>query len=230
MTILKINFKTGTAWTESIYVEGTKHDDLVYLIDEYFNEHGELPVELYETDEIQADCSSEQEFADTVDNLLAINGGEYYIDGIDSVEELDELADEDEIKQAVLSNYLNVQFDDLVNNGYNSFTLGRNTEYLVLSDDEADDATDEYIKDNLWTLNSSFLAGHCIIEDYSIATNVIEIIQNEYENGNDSLLALVDDIDDLIDDAIYWDGRGWFLSSYDGEEIEHMGYYIYRIN
>ena len=50
------------------------------------------------------------------------------------------------------------------------------------------------------------------------------------ESANDTILALIDDLDEFVQDAISSDGRGHFLSSYDGEEVETENYYIYRIN
>jgi hypothetical protein len=41
---------------------------------------------------------------------------------------------------------------------------------------------------------------------------------------------MIDDPDEFIQDAIDSDGRGHFLSYYDGEETEINDYYIYRIN
>ena len=37
-------------------------------------------------------------------------------------------------------------------------------------------------------------------------------------------------MDEFIEDAISSDGRGHFLSPYDGEENEEGDYFIYRIN
>jgi hypothetical protein len=54
--------------------------------------------------------------------------------------------------------------------------------------------------------------------------------QGEYESGNQELLRLIDDIDEFVEEAIRWDGRGHFLSSYDGDENEEGDYYIYRTN
>jgi hypothetical protein len=58
----------------------------------------------------------------------------------------------------------------------------------------------------------------------------IKEIQEKYEDGNQELLRLIDDIDDFVDDAVSSDGRGHFLSSYDGNENEEGKYYIYRTN
>ena len=45
------------------------------------------------------------------------------------------------------------------------------------------------------------------------------------------ILALIEEtcrIDKFVDDAIDTDGRGHFISSYDGEEVEAEEYFIYR--
>lgn len=64
-------------------------------------------------------------------------------------------------------------------------------------------------------------------------TEWIESKQNEAEGGNDDLAAHIND-KDFVDDAISTDGRGHFLSSYDGEEHEETVngryYFIYRTN
>lgn len=54
--------------------------------------------------------------------------------------------------------------------------------------------------------------------------------QGEYENGNQELLRLIDDIDEFVEEAIRWDGRGHFLATYDHNENEEGDYYIYRTN
>ena len=45
------------------------------------------------------------------------------------------------------------------------------------------------------------------------------------------ILALIEGtcrIDKFVDDAIDMDGRGPFISSYDGEEVEAEEYFIYK--
>ena len=90
--MLKIYLMTGTAWTESILVEGTEDDDLLELINEYYLETGDLPVPMYTLDEVIKgrtfrNQEEEWEYIDSL-GLLSINGGEYYIDGISHVEEV----------------------------------------------------------------------------------------------------------------------------------------------
>ena len=54
----------------------------------------------------------------------------------------------------------------------------------------------------------------------------------KYDDANDTILALIDDFDEFVSDAISADGRGRFLSYYDGEENEEVvngeTYFIYR--
>lgn len=90
--MLKIHFHTGIAWTNYILVEGTSQDDLLELIDEYYLEHGDLPVPMYTLDELLEGESfkTQEEQWEYLENLeiLPINGGEYYIEGISHVEEV----------------------------------------------------------------------------------------------------------------------------------------------
>ena len=90
--MLEIHLSTGTAWTESIVVEGTEQDDLLQLIDSYYLENGDLPVPMYTLEDLLQGqyFKTEHQQWDYIDSLemLPINGGEFFIDGIDSVEEV----------------------------------------------------------------------------------------------------------------------------------------------
>jgi hypothetical protein len=103
--------------------------------------------------------------------------------------------------------------------------------YLVLTDDEADEMVKEYILSSVWAFNSSFVASHC---DLDIPQEAIEAIQEKCESSNPILLKLIKDTDDFIQDAISSDGRGHFIGFYDGEEDEQevngTTYFIYRTN
>jgi hypothetical protein len=54
------------------------------------------------------------------------------------------------------------------------------------------------------------------------------------EGANDAILALIEKtdggLDGFVEEAISADGRGHFLSSYDGNENHESGFYIYRTN
>ena len=109
-----------------------------------------------------------------------------------------------------------------------------NNDYLVLTDEEADEKAKEYILDSLWAFNASFIAYHTDLDE--------EVIQAIHDNGkcesnNDTIHNLIKklgDIDDFVSDAISADGRGHFMSSYDGNENEETvngtTFYIYRLN
>jgi len=102
-------------------------------------------------------------------------------------------------------------------------------DYKVLTDDEADEQTKEYIEESAWAFNPSFLACHSKADE-----EVFKCLAEKCESSNDAVLSLIDDFDHFVDDAISSDGRGHFLSSYDGneyeEDINNTTYYIYRTN
>lgn len=102
-------------------------------------------------------------------------------------------------------------------------------EYLVLTDEEADQKAKEYILDSVWAFNKSFLDSHseAISE---LDEKSFRVIQEACEGANKAILCMIDDKDHFVSDAIMSDGRGHFMSSYDGEENEQDGFYIYRIN
>lgn len=109
-----------------------------------------------------------------------------------------------------------------------------NDDYLILTDDEADEAAKEYIYQSLWAFNANFLA--C---ETNIDIEVFEAIiaNNRCEDNNEAIESIINStcgIDTFIESAISADGRGHFMSSYDGEENEETvngeTFYIYRIN
>ena len=102
-------------------------------------------------------------------------------------------------------------------------------EYLVLTDKEADEKAEEYIKDSVWAFNSSFLASHSGIDE-----SVFKLLSEKCEDSNDAILSMIKDFDDLVSDAISSDGRGHFVANYDHdesiEEVNNTQYFIYRTN
>lgn len=115
--------------------------------------------------------------------------------------------------------------------------LIQDEDYLVLTDDEADKKAEEEIRQSLWAFNADFIGEHCKntekmdsyeYDDFIESLKTIQSQQAERTNG--LVLALIDDIDEFIDDAIDADGRGHFISRYDGDENEQDGYFIYRQN
>ena len=110
-------------------------------------------------------------------------------------------------------------------------------EWLVLTDVEADEAAEDEIKSSLWAFKLSFVRSHSekLREAGDRALEALEKAQGSLcEDFGPILEALVDDLDDLIADAIRADGRGHFLAGYDGEEREHTGddgetWFIYAV-
>lgn len=105
-----------------------------------------------------------------------------------------------------------------------------NNYYMVLTDEEADEKTKEHINKNLWTFNSDFIINHSSILDHDKPSRqIIEVIQKQYENGNESIKKLIDNIDEFVESAIKHNGRGYFLSGYDGEERTVNNFFIYIV-
>ena len=102
-------------------------------------------------------------------------------------------------------------------------------DYLVYTDDEADEAVYNYIDESVCFFRSDFIAAHAEVDE-----EVIKKLQELHENSNKAIRSLIKDFDHFVSDAVCADGRGHFLSSYDGEENEQTingnVYYIYRSN
>ena len=108
-----------------------------------------------------------------------------------------------------------------------TFNYGRAT-YRVLTDSEADEACAESIEQSLWAFNADFLSGYTKLD-----SRVFSALSELCEDANDAVRALIDGsggFDNFVSEAVGADGRGHFMSSYDGEEWGYGGYYIYRTN
>lgn len=111
------------------------------------------------------------------------------------------------------------------NENYNTFEVIGN-EYKVLTDDEADEEAKENILNSLWAFNAYFTLEHtdfyktaydCECEEFAEA---LQMIQDKLgESANSIVKALIYDLDEFVEDAIDIDGRGNFISYYDG--VEH---------
>ena len=132
-----------------------------------------------------------------------------------------------------LAAFLGESVENLHENGGIYFQVVNGLEYLVLTDGEADQMSQEYIEDSLWAFNADFILDTCGLDSSSIVSRSLRQIQEDSCEGcNDFIHALVDGtcgIDEFVNQAIDADGRGHFLSSYDGEEGEQDGYFIYCI-
>lgn len=104
-------------------------------------------------------------------------------------------------------------------------------DYLICTDEEADEKAAEYIKESVWAFNADFIVDHSNLP-YEAIDMIKHFQSTKCEDANETILALITDFDDFVSDAISADGRGHFLSTYDGEENEETvngeTYYIYR--
>lgn len=148
--------------------------------------------------------------------------------------------DEDEEYQYYLSLYLECDFDSLSGENYDHygltvFSLG-GKEYAIGTEDEADEAAEAYIKDTVWAFNASFIASH--IGHGELEEMIQGFQEAKCEDANEVILNMIEsmgDWDDFVGSAIGADGRGHFMSSYDGHENEIETadgelLYIYRTN
>ena len=108
------------------------------------------------------------------------------------------------------------------------FSYGR-AEYAIASDSEADSAACDYVKASLWAFNASFLASYT-----GLPEEMFSGMQDKCEGANDAFTTCVEraegGVAGFVQEAISADGRGHFLSSYDGEENEEGEFFIYRTN
>ena len=104
-----------------------------------------------------------------------------------------------------------------------------NQEYLVLTDEEAEEEAKKEIKNTLWAFNSDFIIEHSKIEYNQRVVEILRKMQGELcEDCQEFIEALIKDLDEFCEDALDADGRGHFLSYYDGAENEQNGFMIYR--
>ena len=140
---------------------------------------------------------------------------------------------EQAVKLQALASYLEECRQDLeepeiyVTN--NIFELDNGEEYLVLTDDEADEYATSEIKETLWTFNAAFLASYTGLHEA-----VFVALAGGYKDSNEAIMALINnagDIEEFVQECIDADGRGYFIDNWYGEEIElENDYYAYRVN
>lgn len=100
-------------------------------------------------------------------------------------------------------------------------------EYLVLTDTEATAVAVGAIHDSVWTFKPSFFKKFLIVD---LPEDVISALQEKCEGSNDTFLKLLDSrFDEFATAAIKADGRGHFLSPYDGKERRVGEFFVYRV-
>lgn len=145
-------------------------------------------------------------------------------------------------KKEYLEEYLGVEVTE---SGYddNVFETDDGDEYLVVDEDQADEFVREEIENSIWAFNADFILKHMKgyddipMEDEESVVKAIKLVQEKLsESATPLIRAIIDDFDEFVEDAVDADGRGHFLASYDGEEIEladdngYIQFYAYQIN
>ncbi len=136
-------------------------------------------------------------------------------------------------KAKTLKKYLGIKIDEIKTDGDGFEIVGSDERYLVLTDQEANEAVKEYIKESICYFNASYIAIYS-----RLSKEVIEHLQEKHvavyggqEEINDLLIReLTIDFNRFVINVIEEDGRGHFLSSYDGDEHETGDFYIYQID
>lgn len=105
-------------------------------------------------------------------------------------------------------------------------------EWLVLTDTEAEDMVVEYVRELLWAFSHDFLARHCDAIAIIGKGHWEALAASECENMNSMVKRLLgSDLEHVISEAISEDGRGHFLASWDGEEVDLPGGFCgFRMN
>jgi len=134
-------------------------------------------------------------------------------------------------KVIALADFLGISPDEIEESRYGEFVTNEG-DYRVLSEEEADEAAKVDILDSLWAFRTDFISNFMIIETNPNVLKAIQQMQESLSEGaNDIMKALVgDNFETLVQAAISADGRGHFLSPYDGEENQVDQFFIYRTN
>ena len=135
-------------------------------------------------------------------------------------------------KITALCEYLECAPDELELARYDHYGLAQYSyagrDYAIGTDAECDEAAQKNIADSAWAFNASFLASFCDLPE-----EVFTALSEKCESGNDPIVRLIEKsggMEKFAQEAISADGRGHFLSSYDGEENEQGEFFIYRVN
>ena len=121
----------------------------------------------------------------------------------------------------------------VIKNDGQRFEMEDGSEWLVL-----DELTREEIEDSLWAFDPDFVVRHMpnfgklTKKQESDLIGALGQIQGSLcENCNPLFAAIIEDMDDFVDDAIESDGRAHFLARYDDVEVElENELYAYRID
>ena len=131
-------------------------------------------------------------------------------------------------KIEALAKFLEISIEDIIETDCGTLEAD-GSEFFVLTDEEADAKAYEEIENSLWAFNADFIIDMCGFS--SGEKSLIAMQENSCEDCNDFIEAMIEGtcgLDKFVQSAIETDGRGHFISSYDGEEVEAEEYFIYK--
>ena len=133
-------------------------------------------------------------------------------------------------KIEALAKFLEIGIEDITETDWDTLKA-EGAEYLVLTDEGAYDKAYSEIEESLWAFNADFIIDMC---GFSGGEKSLMAMQREScEDCNEFIKAMIEGtcgMDSFVESAIESDGRGHFISGYDGEEVEQDEYFIYRVN
>jgi hypothetical protein len=144
-----------------------------------------------------------------------------------------------EVIEIAAAEILGCDTEEITKEKYDYYGMGvysaYKEEYAIGTQEEADEAVKKYIRDSLWSFRAEIIIAHSKAGSSQKTIKAISELQAKLcEDANEIIFALIGDIDVFIEDVVKADGRGAFLSSYDGEEqeieINGITFYYYRLN
>ena len=133
-------------------------------------------------------------------------------------------------KIEALAKFLEISTEDITETDWGTLEADGGV-FLVLTDEEADAKAYEEIEESLWAFKAEFIIDMC---GFSGGEKSLTAMQREScEDCNEFIKAMVEGtcgLDKFVNASIECDGRGHFISMYDGEETEQDEYFIYRVN
>ena len=151
------------------------------------------------------------------------------------------ILDKQDPKVVALAKYFDIDPDRISKEYEDGDSLLHNCMYVIdgenrfyLADEkESDKLAKEIILDDIWAFKPDFIREHSrIIKDGG--DRAMEVLKNMQESMCEScsplVRAMIDDLDLFVKDAIKADGRGHFISMYDGKEHKQNGINIYFVD
>lgn len=141
--------------------------------------------------------------------------------------------------QRVVAQYLDCDPQDVEEQDYDHFGLkvfsDGDNEVAIGNESEVEAAIAECIEQEAWSFNSDFVARHSKNGYSTELDKAIKMVQEDMsEDAQDLVIAVIENLETFIEDAVSEDGRGMFLNRNDNteDEVKYKGvtYYCYRIN